>query len=120
MKFMKCISITALSCILIWGNAGKLSASAKDLVMPDTTQISLLSEASHTASQQSLANLSVSGIRHYDAAYQVLTLVNQERAKEGLAPLTMDQDLLETAMKRAADCSVDFSETRPVQSDCSS
>ena len=120
MKFMKCISITALSCILIWGSAGKLSASANDLVMPDTAQISLLSEASNTASQQSLANLSVSGIRHYDAAYQVLTLVNQERAKEGLAPLTMDQDLLETAMKRAAECSVDFSHTRPDQTECSS
>lgn len=118
MKLMKYISLTALSCILAFGGAGKLSASANDLITPDTRQITLLSEEPEADSQQTLSNLSITGRRHYDAAYQVLALVNQERAKEGLTPLTMDQDLLEAAMKRAAECSVDFSHTRPDQTQC--
>jgi len=64
--------------------------------------------------------ITISGTRHYDAAYEVLAIVNKERAKVGLSPLTMDQDLLEAAMKRAAESCVDFSHTRPNQTMCSS
>ncbi len=55
----------------------------------------------------------------YTKAYEVLDLVNQERAKEGLSPLTMDRDLLEAAMLRAAETSVYFSHTRPIGTNCS-
>ena len=40
---------------------------------------------------------------HYDAAFQVLKLVNKERKSYGLKPLTMDKGLLNTAMLRAAE-----------------
>lgn len=36
----------------------------------------------------------VSGTARYDHAFQVLELVNQERAKVGAEPLEMDEELL--------------------------
>ncbi len=44
---------------------------------------------------------------------QVVNLVNQERAKEGLAPLTIDNKVQAAAMVRAEECEVRFSHTRP-------
>ena len=62
--------------------------------------------------------LYVVGEELYDYAYQVLELVNQQRAANGLSALSMDRDLLEAAMARAAECSVYFSHTRPDGSQC--
>lgn len=59
-----------------------------------------------------------SGNYHYDDAYRVLDIVNQERGKEGLAPLAMDESLLESAMLRAVETCLDFSHTRPTGQDC--
>lgn len=56
--------------------------------------------------------------REYGQAYEVLDLVNAERAKEGLSPLAMDRDLLETAMQRAVEISYYFSHERPDGTDC--
>lgn len=53
-----------------------------------------------------------------DYAQQVLTLVNSERAKEGLSPLTLDNNLNEVAMTRAREIVQSFSHTRPDGSDC--
>lgn len=63
-------------------------------------------------------SLNYTGTYHYNAAYQVLSIVNQERAKEGLPALAMDQELLEGAMKRAAETCLDFSHTRPTSLSC--
>ncbi|MBR5937271.1 MAG: leucine-rich repeat protein [Clostridiales bacterium] len=60
----------------------------------------------------------VTGTRRYDYAYKVLDLVNQERKKEGLAPLTMDMDLLEAAMVRSAELDFSFSHARPNGTSC--
>lgn len=49
----------------------------------------------------------------YDSAFQVLELVNQERKKQNLSELSMDKELLETAMMRAAETAVYFDHTRP-------
>lgn len=51
----------------------------------------------------------------YEAAFKVLELVNQERAAQepALPPLTMDKELLECAMQRAAELSLLFEHTRP-------
>ena len=46
-------------------------------------------------------------------AQQVVTLVNEERAKEGLAPLTMDAKLSDAALIRAKETQISFSHTRP-------
>lgn len=55
----------------------------------------------------------VSGTARYDHAFQVLELVNQERAKVGAEPLKMDEELLSAAMLRAAETVVNFNHTRP-------
>lgn len=54
----------------------------------------------------------------YTSAFQVLDLVNKERKKRNLPALTMDKDLLDAAMKRAAETAVYFSHTRPSGADC--
>ena len=61
----------------------------------------------------SMQKLNVTGQESYTYAYEVLNLVNAERAKAGVSSLTMDADLLTAAMNRAAECSVYFSHTRP-------
>lgn len=65
-----------------------------------------------------LQKVSITGTRDYKMAYEVLTLVNKERAKKGLGALTMNKSLLESAMKRAAETAVCFSHTRPDGSIC--
>jgi len=54
--------------------------------------------------------------RMYSYAFQVLSLVNKERAKTGAKALTMDADLMETAMYRAQEITVYFEHFRPVGS----
>lgn len=54
----------------------------------------------------------------YSAAYNVLNFVNRERAKVGAEPLVMNESLMESAMLRAAECTVMFSHTRPIGEDC--
>ena len=63
-------------------------------------------------------NIGITGLEDYDKAYEVLELVNQERAKEGLAALTMDASLLEAAMQRASEQPFYFSHTRPDGQTC--
>ena len=46
-------------------------------------------------------------------AQQVVTLVNKERAKEGLAPLTIDDKITTAANVRAKEIQTSFSHTRP-------
>ena len=60
----------------------------------------------------------VSGKINYDYANQVLSLVNSERAKQGLNALSMDDKLVDGANIRAAECTVSFSHTRPNGTSC--
>jgi hypothetical protein len=65
-------------------------------------------------------NKETSGTKKFEdeMAYQVLDIVNQERANKGLAPLTMDVDLFEAAKVRGCEISYEFSHTRPDGSSC--
>ena len=67
---------------------------------------------------RTLQQISVSGDECYNEAFSVLTLVNNERIKQGVKPLVMNRSLLDTAMLRAAECAVCFSHTRPDGSTC--
>ena len=60
-----------------------------------------------------IQNVNITGTDSYTEAYRVLELVNEERSKQGLAPLRMDQTLMDCAMQRAAELSILFSHTRP-------
>lgn len=66
----------------------------------------------------SSTTVALTGGYFYSQAYSVLQLVNKEREKNGLNPVTIDAKLTEAAMQRAAECSVYFSHTRPSGEDC--
>ncbi len=57
--------------------------------------------------------IKISGTKNYSYAFQVLALVNEERAAEGLSPLTLDKNMTEQAMERAAQVTVYFDHGRP-------
>ncbi|MBE5946173.1 MAG: hypothetical protein E7259_04400 [Lachnospiraceae bacterium] len=59
------------------------------------------------------SDLYVTGINKYSWAYEVLNILNQERVAEGLTPLSMDKDMLELSMLRAAECNVCYGHYRP-------
>lgn len=64
-----------------------------------------------TAFADSYKNINV--VENYDYANDVLKKVNKERLKAGVSALKMDGSLLQTAMLRASETSVQFSHTRP-------
>ena len=62
--------------------------------------------------------LNITGTADYAAAYQVLELLNKDRQAAGLSALTMDPGLLESAMERAAECSLYYAHIRPNSESC--
>lgn len=58
--------------------------------------------------------------KNYDGAKQMLELLNKDRKAEGLPPLTMDTELMEAAMQRAAEVSIKYAHDRPNGSSFSS
>ena len=61
---------------------------------------------------------SFNGTLYQSRAYEMLALVNRERASKGIAPLKWDADLESSAVTRAAETSIMFSHLRPNGSDC--
>ena len=55
----------------------------------------------------------VSGVENHEMAWEILDIVNQERAAVGLPALTMDSALLDYGMLRATECAIYYSHTRP-------
>ncbi len=58
-------------------------------------------------------NIPITVIRDYDWANEALTATNEVRKEVNSKPLTMDSNLQEAAMKRAAEIAVHFDHTRP-------
>ncbi len=108
------------------------SATEGDTYLPDATDADAPADIADAACLgedegiEALASSSVTydsilkirGNKSYTLAWQVLTLVNQERAKEGLSALTMDSSLLSAAMLRGGEIAVCFSHTRPTGQTC--
>ncbi len=65
-----------------------------------------------------LPQVTITVAENYDYAWQVLALVNEERAKTGLPALTMTADLTETAMLRAAESVIYWDHKRPNGNSC--
>lgn len=63
-------------------------------------------------------SVNVTAKERYDYAFQVLELVNAERAKQGEKALTMDSSLLDTAMLRGFETILYNSHTRPAGDNC--
>ena len=53
------------------------------------------------------------GTRYYDWAFEILDGMNEARTQNGIAPLTMDETMLECAMIRAEELSRNYGHTRP-------
>lgn len=60
----------------------------------------------------------ITGINRYDYAFDVLERSNAARVKQGKSELSMDKDLIDAAMCRAAECAVIFDHTRPNGQNC--
>lgn len=58
------------------------------------------------------------GTFDYDSAYAILDILNSYRQSHGLSQLVMDEDMLDTAMQRAAETAIFYSHTRPDGSEC--
>lgn len=69
-------------------------------------------------SYQVVAKVKIPVKELYTQSFQVLKKVNAERKKSNLSPLKMDKELLEAAMKRAAETSIYWAHTRPNGNDC--
>lgn len=65
-----------------------------------------------------MGEVTVTGQQNYDYAKEVVTKVNEERAKVGAPALIMDSTLTEAAMKRAQELAINFSHTRANGTDC--
>ncbi len=63
-------------------------------------------------------SVTIDTVRYDDAAQEVLELINAEREAYGLRPLTLDSELQEDAMLRAAESILYFAHTRPDGSGC--
>lgn len=62
--------------------------------------------------------VNVTAKERYKKAFEVLDLVNKERAKQGLSALVMDKSLLETAMMRGFETALYWDHTRPNGASC--
>ena len=60
-----------------------------------------------------LDSVLIDGTRLYSNVQGVFDLVNEERKKQGLSALILDEELTEAAMLRAAEASIDFNHDRP-------
>ena len=62
---------------------------------------------------QRVVSVNINGKYNYDMAKEAVELANQERKKEGLEPLKIDNSLMESAMLRAAELSIYYKHARP-------
>ncbi len=99
---------------------GAKGASATENGMARQEELSGASDGgdARLSSNESSDRLAVVGQRCYDDSYEVLNQVNVQRAEAGLSALTMDEELLNAAMLRAAELSILFDHTRPTGNDC--
>ena len=75
-------------------------------------------ESKDIEENENVATATVYSQESYSEAFEVLELVNEERQKEGVAPLIMDRSLLEAAMLRGSEIGIYFSHTRPINEAC--
>lgn len=135
--FGRCTSLTSVTLNeglkYICGDAFIYCDNLKTVALPESViyiQDCAFDEATDVTNDDSFAAVSdngammkvdafgVRGTRKYDNAFEVLKLVNEERAAVGAAPLRMESSLLESAMIRAAELTVLFSHDRPIGLDC--
>ena len=81
-------------------------------------QTYIRSLVNNKGSLDAMLTFSVEGTENYDYANSVLTQLNDLRTSLGLTKLTMDKELLDIAMQRAAEIAVYYAHTRPNDTSC--
>ena len=64
------------------------------------------------------STVTLTGVHDYGEAASMLPLINDLRKSEGGGALTLDRELTDAAMQRAAEIAVDFDHTRPNKTSC--
>ena len=93
------------------------SVTVGDHAFPDTASVLVRPDARVNPADtllQTASRIPLNITYDYESASQMVSLVNQQRAAKGLAPLTMDKSLLEAAMNRASELTLLYSHTRPI------
>lgn len=98
------------------GNIEVEAGAKHDLI--DPVSVELNANGRRASMPKNYFPLSFGGTLYQSRAYEMLALVNRERASKGIAPLKWDAELESSAVTRAAETSIMFSHTRPNGSDC--
>ncbi len=120
-KLVLCFVVALSMCLGVLGGVGTLTAKAEEDVgigsavsTDEQTEVGFTDEADMVDASY----VTVKATYDFNCAYEILDIVNKERAANGLAPLTMDKDLLEAAMFRAVEISVNWDHIRPNGESC--
>ncbi len=99
---------------------GSYDINVYDYAGENADQPAILTEDSAQASNASSTSydVNVEVSKLYEDAYKMIAMVNSLRSSLGYGTLTVDNELTEAAMQRAAEISVDFSHTRPDGTSC--
>lgn len=84
-----------------------------DNVGEDTSDPDDADEDNEEPYYSSRTDIYTTGSYYYEDAFEHLRLLNEMRAENGLEPLVMDKQLLDTAMFRSAECLMYFEHIRP-------
>ena len=79
----------------------------------ETFYNSAVNDYLYVIEKNDMLTFDIDGTFDYDEAYNVFTELNALRGKLGLSALTLDKELMDAAMQRAAEISIYFSHTRP-------
>lgn len=116
-KILKRVSVLVLAVMMIaaalWTPVTAYADQETGIEIGEAISIPMDSEAVLPMRDVPTDTLKIEVFEDYAKAYEVLALVNAERQKVGVAPLVMDETLLEAAMHRAAETVILWSHGRP-------
>ena len=104
---------TASAAVEPTGGSGILDDAAWNEIKTEETISIEQADVGMQTQSTGTAELALDGYEFYSEAYDVLALVNSERKANGLSTLSMDEELMDAAMQRAAEGMVYFSHERP-------
>lgn len=95
------------------GNTGSIGGSGNTGSIGGSGNTGSIGGSGNTGSTGGSGNTGSGSVTEDSAVAEVLSLVNSERAKAGLAPLTLNEKAVKAAQTRAAEIQTSFSHTRP-------
>ncbi|MBR2748907.1 MAG: hypothetical protein IKD97_03370 [Firmicutes bacterium] len=110
-QILKALFVSVLALTMVAGTfavpAGAFADQENSVEIGEALSIPMGSDADrpmeNTPKDTPEETLKIQVYEDYTKAYEVLNMVNAERQKAGVAPLIMDESLLDSAMHRAAE-----------------